>query len=341
MSVSNTFGGLIQVYSECFGSDLKQAPRLAQLYQTIVEKQIPNDLLIHYAASSQLWPGMKFDIATVGYAFVHQKFGFLDWYFEQVKPIILAHFDILLGIVCRAGSAEGLDWLEQHIGLTPNSEMYQQACLHGNLSTIEWLHSHKEWRPATGHYELLKQVMIADQTAMVKWLDDKWRFNYNYIFYEDILEIISAGSLGSIKFLRTKLMIPSMNLNRDLAFRTACMFGHLELAQYIEEIWYVQINDCMNDAFTNACQGGHLEVAKWLISYYGTTHLSPNVIQVAFQVSCSQGYLEMGQWLRETFPHIDPSYRNFECYQVTKLNGHQHVLDWLEQDPQVQEYLQQ
>ena len=85
------------------------------------------------------------------------------------------------------------------------------------------------------------------------------------MFYSSLF--VNACRQGNLLLVKVLSYIPFVDIStdNDFAFRMACAYGHLKLAQ-----WLLQVKPDINisahneDAFCNACLVGHLEVAQWL-----------------------------------------------------------------------------
>ena len=88
------------------------------------------------------------------------------------------------------------------------------------------------------------------------------------------------------------------------AFRWACLYGHLHVAQ-----WLLQIKPDINIsadneyAFRWACYYGHLHVAQWLLQQKPTINISINN-EYAFRWACFKGHLDVCQWLQSLKPYL-------------------------------------
>jgi ankyrin repeat protein len=119
----------------------------------------------------------------------------------------------------------------------------------------------------------------------------------------------------------------------EQAFRIACVYGHLKVAQWLYKIKpTIDISAWNEWAFRWACVHGHLKVARWLYEIRPTIDISANNEdnEYAFIWACEYGHLEVAQWLYKIKPTIDISAENEYAFRYACQNGKLDVAQWLQ-----------
>jgi len=142
-----------------------------------------------------------------------------------------------------------------------------------------------------------------------------------------VTHLCQYGNLESIK----KLLQNNQNINiYDSAFRIACGYGHLAVAQWLLSVKPdINISAEDNWAFSNACEMGHLEVAKWLLQVKPDIDIS-TYEEYAFRQACSKGHLEVAQWLLSVKPAIDISACDDYAFGFAIYFGRLDIAKWLQ-----------
>ena len=100
-------------------------------------------------------------------------------------------------------------------------------------------------------------------------------------------------------------------------FINSCKDGNLELAE------------CDYYAFRDACEYGRLEVAQWLLKVNPNIDISANGNHV-FKMACLYGNLDIAQWLLQVKPTIDISSTNDYAIKYASNHGKTHIVEWLQ-----------
>lgn len=108
----------------------------------------------------------------------------------------------------------------------------------------------------------------------------------------------------------------NVHILRDAAFRSACLLGHLQAAQWMHSTFPGIV--VSPDVFPQACEAGHLQVAKWMLSV-GTQNYPR-----AFLHACAGGQLAVAQWLVVTYDAQEPL-----DFRWAFKNGTLEVAQWL------------
>jgi hypothetical protein len=109
------------------------------------------------------------------------------------------------------------------------------------------------------------------------------------------IEYIKIGNLEKAKeYLQSN---PNYNMDAQHAFGISCMYGYLEIAQWLQ-LNYKQNFDihAFDDlAFRQSCFGGHIKVAKWLFENFDCKINIEN-IRGYFCTHCYFHYYDMAKW---------------------------------------------
>lgn len=128
----------------------------------------------------------------------------------------------------------------------------------------------------------------------------------------------------------------SMGTDLETTFLDACIFGHLQSAQWLNDKWpnVLDIGDIYY-AFGLACDYGHLKIAQWLKTQWNHIEL---IDQESFFYACWYGHLELVKWMKDQLPRIDNcKYTGYDrCFRYACKNGNLEVAKWLKtQLPQI------
>ena len=107
----------------------------------------------------------------------------------------------------------------------------------------------------SGYYEILQLISKYDL------------INFNFIYMEDMLNVACEGGHLNIVKLIFEMSGVEKKINIDEAFSTACLNGHLHIAQWIDtyKFTYCYLDD-MENLIDDVISNSHIEVAKWLIT---------------------------------------------------------------------------
>ena len=98
------------------------------------------------------------------------------------------------------------------------------------------------------------------------------------LVYETGLRSCERGDVTSLCILKKHFDCTSFNihLNNNEMFRNACLFGHVRVAQWLMDTFFVfddqccydDVCKCANECYTLALQHGHLNMVKWLCQHF-------------------------------------------------------------------------
>ena len=154
---------------------------------------------------------------------------------------------------------------------------------------------------------------------------------------QDFLTLCSSGHVDLaiwepvIKDGTLDISYNAYNLARP-PFEASCVFGHLEIAQWLYGLGGFESDKVDDTLFTVTCVNGHLEVAKWLYSIHKfNIH---DDYDYAFHRSCVNGHLEVAQWLYELGGvdiHASNPNKLYDEREYLLCLSHRHgeVLEWL------------
>jgi hypothetical protein len=163
------------------------------------------------------------------------------------QPVILA---------CRKGHLEVVKYLwSQGVGNDPNSDarrLISAACSIGHLEIVQFLYS-VGLRAATGDPSPIYVAADGGHVELVRWLIAKGA-------NRDVTNgssFVAACRTGIIELVR---LLYSSDLSDDsvmLGFETACLGGHLEVAQFISALPISIGIPKINRVLAKACKNGH------------------------------------------------------------------------------------
>lgn len=231
---------------------------------------------------------------------------------------------------CLKGNIEVVKYLYENktdivtansAGLTP----FDCACISGNLSLCEWIHSLKiiniaETPQADGQSTSTPPLHHAAMNArneVVLWLIlNKAELEAKGPFGTTAL--MEAAHVGHFNIVLTLCAagadINACNDDGITAFHLACVEGHMDIVRYLSSK-DIDINHPDNHGktpFMYACSGGHLGVAKWLMQS-GANHMLTggchDKLNTALHLAAQSGNMETVKWLVDTC-HVNASARN-------------------------------
>ena len=134
------------------------------------------------------------------------------------------------------------------------------------------------------------------------------------------------GHLEIVKWLNCEANI-NIHTSSEYSFRMACINGHLEVAKFLYSIGDVDIHSKNNQAYELSCLYGHLDILKWLHSL-DSKYINLNKNQM-FINACYNGHLETSKWLYNDIGNIDIHHHDNSAFISSCYNGHLQVTFWL------------
>ncbi len=146
-------------------------------------------------------------------------------------------------------------------------------------------------------------------------------------------------SMGNLAEARKLYLIETINLyTLELAFRTSCCNGHIEVAKWlylfcnfnkhIKNRKYNRLpmpNRLIDIYFQMMCGCGQIDVAKWLCEIGANIHEDNDH---AFFMSCQHGKIEIAKWLY-SLENINIHANNNNIFKYCCLNGKFETIKWL------------
>ena len=188
------------------------------------------------------------------------------------------------------------------------------AALQGSVEILRWLMEDKGWEPNL--YTVGEWAGFGGSVEVLEYLLER-----GYEFDQNACGgAARGGCLKALKFLRG--LDPPCPWG-EWTCKGAARRGHLEVLKWLR----AQNPPCPWSAFTceGAAQGGHLDVLKWARSQ------NPPCPWCEFtcKFAAEEGHLEALKFLRSQNPPCPWS--RGECRDDASLNGHQHVVDWIDE----------
>ena len=234
----------------------------------------------------------------------------LSW--ERVKGAV--YEGDLLNCAAFQGSVEVLRWLMEEKGFELNDKTGWYAGMGGSIEVFEHLslRGYKFTKAACegtaigGHLEALKYLRGLDPPCPWDEVTCAWA--------------AQGGHLEVLQWAHEQ--DPPCPWDQDVCY-FAAREGHLEVLKFARG----QDPPCPWDEVTcaRAAYGGHLEVLKFLRSQDPPCPWDEGTCSEA----ATGGQLEVLEWARDQDPPCPWSRRH--CRMDASLNGHQHVIDWIDQ----------
>jgi hypothetical protein len=145
---------------------------------------------------------------------------------------------------------------------------------------------------------------------------------------DSFIQACKKGNLKKAINIYTKHK-PNIHTRDDEAFRYACVFGHINIAQ-----WLYGLDDKPNIhadddyAFRFVCLIGYINIAQWL---YGLED-KPNIHALddeAFRFTCSSGHINIAQWLYGLDDKPNIHAKDDEAFRFACYFGHINIAQWL------------
>lgn len=197
-----------------------------------------------------------------------------------------------------------------------------------NLEKYKSCNSNETWKKFFGRYVYYKREM-----------KNIYNFEYkegNFLKQYDILkrskEVLVIAVLGEELSLVKYAVENGENIHmyNNMAFRTACEEGYLEIAKYLVEKG-AKISEMDNYALRYASSNGRLEIVKWLVEEQEEEKEQGVDIHsrddLSFRWACEKGHLEIAKYLVEK--GCDIHILNDLAIVLAAENGHLPVVKWL------------
>lgn len=199
--------------------------------------------------------------------------------------------------------------------------------------------------------------LLADRNTILNQVTDystNWEKRLAYA-----AELGHAHIMQSILALK-KILPKRLNEAIGSAFKNACIFGHINIAQYLHETY--EMRDFLNDSkksasisdkkrtyinnyksvFMNSCRNGHKEVCMWLLDifikrdYYKSSHqqIIADIWKPCLHYSCKNNHMEMAKWIMEIAEINDIAVRHsvqffVEAFKLACTNNNIEIAKWL------------
>ncbi|WZN63709.1 putative ankyrin repeat protein [Chloropicon roscoffensis] len=243
---------------------------------------------------------------------------------SRVKGTV--HKGVLLNYALFQGSVEISRWLVEEKGCKLNGWTNFWAGMGGSVDVLEYM----ERKGLKFDMETCTGAATGGCLEALKFLrsQDPPRTGYEL----DYQAAAGGGHLEVLKWLRRSEDPPCPW--SDQTCRDAAEGGHLEVLKWLRDQdppcpWDEEV--CAGAAFK-----GHLDVLKWARAQDPPCPWGESICTYA----AMGGYLEILKWLRAQDPPC--RWRRSYCRQHASIYGHQHVVEWIDQqeDESDAEYLE-
>lgn len=156
----------------------------------------------------------------------------------------LAKENDVINSICAGNDVQMAQWYVGSCKLRQKEalEMFQQACMYGNLEMSQWLAARFSLtREVVRAGWLFRRTCLWLRPAINKWLVEYFDLSREEVMAED-----------------------------NLAFQAICSFGYLDLAKWIAARYnftHADVTNGGNCAYIAAVQNSHHAVAEWLKAY--------------------------------------------------------------------------
>lgn len=100
-----------------------------------------------------------------------------------------------------------------------------------------------------------------NQIGVLNFFSTKYGLNMKYIDRKYVIHAIENGWLDLVVLL----LKHNIDLNLNKAFRISCSLGHIEIAQFLLNSYYIDIHDHNDYAFKHSIINNHTNITYWLI----------------------------------------------------------------------------
>jgi hypothetical protein len=160
--------------------------------------------------------------------------------------------------------------------------------------------------------------------------------NRTFIFLETCKRGDLRGAQQEYQLIQQEYQLnPNMNITayitayNNTAFKYACEYGHLHVAQWLLLICpTIHVSEENTFIFCRVCDNGDLRMAQWLLQVCPTIDISAYK-DLAFRWACRNGHLEVAQWLLQISKEINISAENNDAFRGSCIYKHLHVAQWL------------
>lgn len=212
--------------------------------------------------------------------------------------------------------------------LWANGQVYYGAGRWATVEMLKWILGGKSPTPA-----VLEGASDGCNVPVLRYLTTnrdatEWRY-----WLEAFIAICKAGTLRDaqhIARLHTAATISRTAVRN--ALHGACVNGHLQTAQWLEEQFGFAPEDRDFFQLCEVCENGHLEVAEWLTVKFAFTEEDARAWQnYPLRTACKNGHMAVVHWLTTNFaltPADARTYNNDALANACK-NGHQKIAQYL------------
>ena len=214
----------------------------------------------------------------------HGKTEMVQWlsanFFHKISELSVK-YTVLTGFLdsCKNGHFEIVKFLVDKYGycLCVTGTMFFDICYQCHFDIVNYIIKYVTTYVSDSEAnKLFVHFCTYGQTELAKWIlqsltASRRRVNSLSLAFQKCCE---NGHLDTLLWLGCYMNDRSIRADHNLAFRSACAAGRIEVAQWMLQVFHLTTEDaraCNNFALQASLDNGHLQMAKWLASQFGLT----------------------------------------------------------------------
>ena len=159
----------------------------------------------------------------------------------------------------------------------------------------------------------------------------QWIWNCMHLRNPDFYfcDVLASACEGGLKIAQWYCHVTAKvaRYNEILALKSACLKGHLDVAQWLVSTCDIRRKHVVADlsSFEKACESGRMEIVQWMAETFNLTAESVRgavLRSSAFSSACAGGNFEIVRWFAATFQlSRSNGVRNIESFRYVCLHG--------------------